>query len=63
MVARVALYVREVRNEARKVIWLNRRQTLTYTAVVVVACAVLAAFMYGFDILLTEVGKGFVALV
>jgi preprotein translocase subunit SecE len=62
-IARVGRYVREVRNEARKVVWLTRRQTLTYTAVVVVATAVLAAFMYGFDILLTEVAKGFVALV
>ncbi len=62
-VDRVARYVREVRNEARKVIWLSRRQTFTYTAVVVVACAVLAAFMYGFDVLLTAVAKGFVALV
>ena len=60
---RVSRYVREVRNEVRKVIWLNRRQTLTYTGVVVVACGLLAAFMYAFDVLVNLVAHGFVALV
>jgi len=60
---RIARYVREVRNEARKVVWLKRRQTMTYTAVVIVACGLLAGFMYAFDELLNLVAKGFVGLV
>lgn len=51
-------YAREVRTEARKVVWLTYRQTVTYTVVVVVAVAVLATFMYAFDTLLGLIGKG-----
>ena len=49
---RVAVYAREVRAEARKVIWPTRRQILTFTAVVVVSVAVVTGLMYAFDQLL-----------
>ena len=58
MLDRVSRYTREVVHEARKVVWLTYRQTVTYTVVVVVAVAVLAAFMYGFDALLNLIGRG-----
>jgi preprotein translocase subunit SecE len=57
LLQRIARFAREVRNEARKVVWLSRRQTLTYTAVVVVTVGVLAGFMFGFDTLLTLIGR------
>ncbi len=49
---RVAVYAREVRAEARKVIWPSSRQIMTFTAVVVVSVAVLTGLMYAFDQLL-----------
>ncbi len=52
MLERVAVYAREVRAEARKVIWPTRRQILTFTAVVVVSVAVVTGLMYAFDQLL-----------
>jgi preprotein translocase subunit SecE len=57
LLERIARYVREVRNEARKVVWLTRRQILTYTVVVVVTVGVLAGFMYVFDSLLSLIGR------
>jgi preprotein translocase subunit SecE len=63
LLERVARYVREVLHEARRVVWLNRRQTMTYTAVVVVAVGILAGFMYAFDKLLNLVSQGFMGAV
>ncbi len=53
LLERVARYVREVRNEARKVIWPTRRQTLIFTIVVIVAVAIIAGLIYAFDQLLS----------
>ena len=53
MLERVARYVREVRNEARKVIWPTRRQTLIFTVVVIVAVAIIAGLIYALDQLLS----------
>lgn len=53
LLERVARYVREVRNEARKVIWPTRRQTLIFTIVVIVAVAIIAGLIYALDQLLS----------
>ena len=53
LLERVARYVREVRNEARKVIWPTRRQTLIFTVVVIVAVAIIAGLIYALDQLLS----------
>lgn len=45
----VAKFAREVRAEARKVNWPNRRQTIAYTAVVVSTVVVTAGFIYILD--------------
>ena len=63
MLDRVSRYVREVIHEARRVVWLTYRQTMTYTVVVVVAVAVLAGLMYGFDSLLNLIGRGIMGAV
>ena len=52
MLDRVAVYAREVRAEARKVIWPTRRQIMTFTVVVVISVAVVTGLMYAFDQLL-----------
>ena len=49
---RISRYVREVRNEAKKVTWPSSRQTMAFTGVVILMVAVLAGFMAGFNALL-----------
>ena len=60
MLERVVPYVREVRNEARKVIWPTSRQTLMFTIVVIVAVAIIAGLMYAFDQLLNVLFRALV---
>lgn len=52
LLERVARYVREVRNEGRKVVWPTSRQTVTFTIVVIVAVGIIAGLIYGLDQLL-----------
>lgn len=47
-------YLRESREELRKVTWPNRQTTTKYSLVVIVLCVVLAAFFGGLDWLLTK---------
>ncbi len=42
-------YLREVRQELRKVAWPSRQEVVSYTAVVVVATAVLMVLVFGMD--------------
>ena len=58
----VVRYVREVRNEARKVVWPTSRQTMIFTVVVIVAVAIMAGLIYGFDELLTFLFKALVGM-
>ena len=46
-------YMRESREELRKVTWPDRKTTTKYSLVVIVLCLVLAAFFGGLDWLLT----------
>ena len=48
-------YLRESRNELRKVSWPTREQTTNLTVVVVVVCLILAFFMFGFDTLFAKI--------
>ena len=47
--ARIALFYRQVVAELRKVIWPTRRELITYTTVVIVFVAALAALVALFD--------------
>ncbi|MFD6392515.1 preprotein translocase subunit SecE [Nocardia sp. NPDC055029] len=47
---RLLKFLREVIAELRKVIWPNRKQMVTYTAVVLVFVVFMVAFIYGIDI-------------
>lgn len=48
-------FLREVRQELKKVNWPDRRQMLTYTMVVLVTVVVLTSFVFGLDFV---IGKG-----
>ncbi|MFF2084984.1 preprotein translocase subunit SecE [Nocardia sp. NPDC058176] len=47
---RVLKFLREVIAELRKVIWPNRKQMVTYTAVVLVFVVFMVAFISGIDV-------------
>ena len=44
-VARVGRFLKEVRSELRKVAWPNRKELTSYTAIVLVAVAVVAVYI------------------
>lgn len=48
-------FLREVRQELKKVNWPDRRQMLTYTTVVLVTVVVLTSFVFALDFV---IGKG-----
>jgi preprotein translocase subunit SecE len=50
---RAGKFLREVRAELRKVIWPTRRETMVFTAVVVVSVAIVAAVIWVFDSILS----------
>lgn len=49
--ARIALFLRQVIAELRKVIWPTRRDLITYTWVVLIFCIVMSAFIGALDFL------------
>ena len=51
---RLALYVRQVVAELRKVIWPTRKELVTYTIVVIVFVAVMAAIVAAYDFVFTR---------
>lgn len=52
---RMALFLRQVVAELKKVIWPTRRDLISYTWIVIVFCAIMAAFIALCDFLF---GKG-----
>ncbi|RJQ79130.1 preprotein translocase subunit SecE [Amycolatopsis panacis] len=50
VLARIVRFVREVWAELRKVIWPNRKQMVTYTAVVLVFVVFMVALVSGLDL-------------
>jgi preprotein translocase subunit SecE len=42
-------FLREVRQELKKVDWPNRKELITYTVVVLVTVTVLTAYVFGLD--------------
>ncbi len=47
-------FLREARAELRKVTWPNRKELITYTAVVIVATAIAAAFLGVVDLIFSQ---------
>ena len=53
--SRIALFLRQMVAELRKVIWPTRRELITYTTVVVFFVAVMMAITAGLDIGFTKI--------
>jgi preprotein translocase subunit SecE len=51
---RLALFIRQVIAELRKVIWPTRKELIAYTTVVIVFVVVMAAIIAGFDYVFTR---------
>ena len=49
-----AQFLREVRQELKKVAWPSRRELLAYTVVVLVTVVVLTSFVFGLDLLISK---------
>jgi preprotein translocase subunit SecE len=47
-------FLREVRQELKKVAWPSRRELLAYTVVVLVTVVVVASFVFGLDLLISK---------
>ncbi len=47
-------FLREVRQELRKVAWPSRRELLAYTMVVLVSVVLLTSFVFGLDFLISK---------
>ena len=47
-------FVREVRQELKKVAWPSRRELLSYTLVVLVSVVILTTYVFGLDFLISK---------
>jgi preprotein translocase subunit SecE len=52
--SRLALFIRQVIVELRKVIWPTRKELIAYTVVVIVFVSIMAAIVAGFDYVFTQ---------
>ena len=52
--SRLALFIRQVIVELRKVIWPTRKELIAYTTVVVVFVLIMAGIIAGFDYVFTQ---------
>ena len=52
--SRIALFIRQIIVELRKVIWPTRKELIAYTTVVIVFVAVISAIIAGFDYIFTQ---------
>lgn len=52
--SRVALFIRQVVAELRKVIWPTRKELIAYTTIVIVFVAVISAIIAAFDYVFTK---------
>lgn len=52
--SRIALFIRQVVAELRKVIWPTRKELIAYTTVVVVFVLIMAGIIAGFDYVFTK---------
>jgi preprotein translocase subunit SecE len=52
--SRIALFIRQIIVELRKVIWPTRKELIAYTTIVIVFVAVVSAIIAGFDYVFTK---------
>ncbi|MGH2663231.1 MAG: preprotein translocase subunit SecE [Actinomycetota bacterium] len=47
-------FIREVRQELKKVAWPSRKELVAYTIVVLVSVVVLTSYVFGLDLLISK---------
>jgi preprotein translocase subunit SecE len=52
---KIAIFLKEVRLETKKVNWPNRKETIKYTLIIVGVSLVVAAFLGGLDFIFTTI--------
>ncbi len=57
---KISKFLKEVRQEVRKVSWLSRGETLRYSVMVIVAAFLVAAYLGGIDYLVTTLLDRFI---
>ncbi|MCD6583200.1 MAG: preprotein translocase subunit SecE [Candidatus Omnitrophica bacterium] len=57
-IKRFPRFLKEVREELKKVNWSSREELITATVVVIIASAVLTLYIAGIDIILTKIIQG-----
>lgn len=57
-----AVFVRQVQDETKKVVWPTRRETITTTIMVLIMTTLLAVFFLGIDSLLGTIVKFLLSL-
>ena len=57
-----AVFVRQVQDETRKVVWPTRRETITTTIMVLIMTTILAVFFLGVDSILGGLVKYLLSL-
>ena len=57
---KIPIFLREVFTELKKVNWLNRKEVLKYTLIVIVISLVVAIFLGGLDSLFTTLLRRFI---
>jgi preprotein translocase subunit SecE len=56
-------FFRQVRNEASKVVWPTRKETITTAIMVMIMTLLLALFFLGVDAVLSAIVKFFIGLI
>jgi preprotein translocase subunit SecE len=57
---KISQFLKEVRQEVRKVTWPTKAETIRYSIMVIVASLVVAAYLGGVDYVVSSVLKGFI---
>lgn len=60
MIGRLINYIRESRQELKKVTWLSRAETVRFTIAVIVVSLAVAAFLGGIDLLISFIITRFI---
>ncbi len=60
MLSQTVTFIKEAQIELKKVTWPTRRQTIRYTAAVIIMSLAVAAFLGGLDVLFTFILDTFV---
>ncbi len=57
---KISQFLKEVRQEVRKVTWPTKAETIRYSIMVIVASLVVAAYLGGVDYVVSSLLKGFI---